>query len=364
MEKANDTTLILQGSDVESIIQHHGLNKIMDVLIERLQDAIASYLPDKIQIPVRSGLHYQHPHDGLIEWMPLLHTGEQAIIKVVGYHPFNPEVYQKPTILSTVSSYDVSTGHLTAVIDGVLLTAIRTGAASAVASKYLAHPQSSVLGIIGCGAQSVTQLHALARVFPIRKVLIYDIDQAAINSFASRIEPLQLDVEIVAKEANQIAEEVDILVTATTVEVGGRPLFEQLNTRSHLHINAVGSDFPGKVELPLDLLKRGFVCPDFPEQAREEGECQMLQEQEIGPSWVEVIKNYADYKHLPSMLTVFDSTGWPLEDLVLMEMFIAYARELGVGQKVALELVLEDSKSPYQFINTKNAQIKVTKSAG
>ena len=115
-------------------------------------------------------------------------------------------------------------------------------------------------------------------------------------------------------------------------------------------VNAVGSDFPGKVELPLSLLQQSFVCADFPEQAVLEGECQQLQETEIGPGWVEVIQNHHDYHQFKSKRTVFDSTGWPLEDLVIMELFFDYARKLALGEEIAIELLSDDAKNPYDFL--------------
>ena len=95
--------------------------------------------------------------------MPIYKKGAEVVIKVVGYHPKNPKNFNLPTILSSISSYDTKTGHLMGIADGVLLTALRTGAASAVASELLAKPESTTLGLIGCGAQSITQLHALSR---------------------------------------------------------------------------------------------------------------------------------------------------------------------------------------------------------
>ena len=85
--------------------------------------------------------------------MPLYNQGEKVLIKVVGYHPSNPSEHNLPTIISTISEYDTKSGHLCALIDGVLPTAIRTGAASAIASEMLANSESLTLGLIGCGAQ-------------------------------------------------------------------------------------------------------------------------------------------------------------------------------------------------------------------
>ena len=343
-------TLILSCADIHQIIRELGFNKVMDDLIQHLEKALLSFDPKQTIIPIRSGFHYYQPHTGLVEWMPLMNQGKEVSIKVVGYHPENPDVYALPTILSTISSYDVHTGHLSGLMDGVLPTALRTGASSAVASKLLAHPESQTLGLIGCGAQSITQLHAISRVFDIQKVLIYDIDPKSVFSFRERSSVIDLNIEIIPAEMYEVVEESDILCTATSIEVGTEPLFNDVETKNHLHINAVGSDFPGKTELPLGLLMQSFVCPDFRAQAVVEGECQQIPEEHIAPDWVTVIQDQDTYAHIKQAKSVFDSTGWALEDQVVMNLFMQYALDLGIGQQIEIESIPEDAKNPYEFL--------------
>ena len=137
MKINNKKTLVLSSQDIQTIVEHNGLNAIMDALIEQLYSALLHYDREKIQIPARSGFHYEKPHVGLVEWMPLMNKGKEVCLKLVGYHPSNPSIHDLPTIVSTIQSYDTSTGHLSAIMDGVLLTALRTGAASAVASRLM-----------------------------------------------------------------------------------------------------------------------------------------------------------------------------------------------------------------------------------
>ncbi|MEL6140348.1 MAG: ornithine cyclodeaminase family protein, partial [Bacteroidota bacterium] len=257
------TTLILSASEVERIIREVGLHPLMDELNVRMEKTFLEYDPAKTIVPVRSGFNYTKPEVGLVEWMPLYQTGELVLIKVVGYHPNNPNKYGVPTIVSTISNYDTATGHLKSLIDGILPTALRTGSASAVASKYLAHPESKILGLIGCGAQAVTQLHALSRVFAFEEVLYYDIDPDTTESFPGRVAALELQINMRSVAIGEIVRQADILCTATSIGVGEGPLFDHLPTKEHLHINAVGADFPGKTELPLSLLHECYVCPDF-----------------------------------------------------------------------------------------------------
>ena len=365
MRANKNKTLVLSSFDIQEILRHFGVDWTMMTLVERLRIAINNYNPQKISIPVRSGFHYEKPQSGLIEWMPLYHQDGQTgkvLIKVVGYHPSNPSKFTLPTIISTISEYDTNSGHLCAVIDGVLATAIRTGAASAVASKLMAHPASSNLGLIGCGTQAVTQLHAISLCFEIERVLFYDIDPNASSSFEKRCSALNLDIDFVSTNIEEIVKNSDILCTATSIDIGSGPLFSDIETKPHLHINAVGSDFPGKVEIPFDLLQKCFVCPDFIEQAIVEGECQQLERKDIGAGLVEVAQNSDKYAYLQNERSVFDSTGWALEDKVVMDLFLDCASELGLGQELEIEHRPSDTKNPYDFAEAENLKTDVTDS--
>lgn len=330
----------------------------MDELIERMYQAFKAFDIEQTKIPARAGFNYQTPQTGLVEWMPLYKTGEEVVIKVVGYHPQNPDLHNLPTILSTISAYDTASGHLIGLMDGVLPTALRTGAASAVASKVMAKPESKTLGLIGCGAQAVTQLHALSRLFDFTQILIYDTDDATCQSFADRIAPLNLNIFIANCNIKEIVETADIICTATSIDVGAGPLFETLNHQPHLHVNAVGADFPGKIELPKSLLLNSFVCPDFKDQAIIEGECQQLEDQAIAPNLDCIVKQATDYQYLQSQPTVFDSTGFALEDQVVMDLFLEYALQLGIGQEIAIESSPMDAKNPYNFLDRPMLELK------
>lgn len=350
---SNKKTTVLSSSDVQAIVQSYGLNNIMDKLINVLEREILAYDAKETVIPKRSGFNYEKPYSGLVEWMPVYSKEKEVVIKVVGYHPQNPIHFDLPTILSTISNYDTSTGHLNGVVDGVLLTALRTGAASAIASKYMAAPESSVLGLIGCGAQAVTQLHAISRIFDINKVVYFDIDKNTSANFKNRCALLtqDMDIEFVNAEIPEILRVSDILCTATSIDVAKGPLFSSnLPVNPELHINAVGSDFPGKIELPLALLKESFVCPDFKEQAQIEGECQQLESEDIGPELEALVKAPESYGSVKEQLSVFDSTGWALEDSVVMNLFMEVADELGIGTELVIENILTDAKNPYQFL--------------
>ena len=346
-------TLLLSNNDLHEIVARVGIDQLMDELISRITAALASFDEARTEIPVRSGFHYETPVAGLIEWMPLLEKQRSVLMKIVGYHPQSPDTLQLPTILSTLSKYDPTSGHLVALVDGTFLTAMRTGAASAVASLALAKPDSSTLGLIGCGAQAVTQLHALGRVFELKDVLIYDVDQTALQTFPDRITTFAGDnLRIRSAPVSQAVAESDILCVATSVAIGRGPVFEAREMKPWLHVNAVGSDFPGKIECPKDLLVESFVCADVLGQATREGECQQLTTEQIGADLVTVIRDAESYVDLQNQKTVFDSTGWALEDQIAMELVLEFAQSFGKGTEIEIESVSADPRDPYEFLTS------------
>ncbi len=343
-------TTVLSQLDIQAIVVEAGVDRLMDELIVRLDEAFRSFDPQRTSVPVRDGFSYTSPRSGLLEWMPLFQTGQHILMKMVGYHPQNPDLSSLPTILSDFSLYNATTGHLEAVVDGTLLTAFRTGAASAVASRFLAKPDSRVVGLIGCGAQAVTQLHALTRVFDVQRVCFFDTDFATMDSFERRCRPFAGQAEFEISSIEEILEQSDVVSIATTIDIGAGPVFDDVPTQKHLHINAVGSDFPNKFELPVSLLKRSFVTPDVRGQAEVEGECQQLAPADVAEELYQLMQRNDSSPELEQGLTVFDSTGWVLEDYVATKLFLEHARRLGLGTEVWMGTQSTDPKSPYVFL--------------
>ena len=343
-------TLVLAASDIAKIVLDVGLDEMMDDLISSLESAFAAASSRPIETPVRAGFEFAGPNPGLLEWMPVSDGAGTASLKMVGYNPSNPSAHGIPTIVSTVSSYDTTTGHLVGLADATFITALRTGAVSAVASSMLAPKTSKTIGLIGCGAQAVSQLHGLLRVFAIGRVVITDTDQGAERSFPARVEGIGgPELEISNVPIEEVVAEADILCTSTSVPVGSGPLFEGLDHKPWLHVNAVGSDFAGKFELPESMLRRAVVCTDFPDQALREGESQRLTRDELGPSLTELVSAPESWEGLRDRLTVFDSTGWALADHVAFRRIRAHAERMGLGTMFELETSAGDPLDPYQW---------------
>lgn len=343
-------TLLFSSHDIARIVQSVGLDRLMDDAINGISSACRTFDDTSYSVPVRGGFSYNDEHKGLLEWMPVIEFRNQVMMKLVAYHPRNPQQQNIPTVLSTAVTFDTSNGHTTKIVDATFLTSLRTGAASAVASSILAPPESRILGLVGAGTQAVTQLHGLSRIFEFEKILVNDVDAKSSDSFADRALFAGITTPVEVASLEHIVKTSDILCTATSIDVGMGPLFNDLELKPAVHINAVGSDFPGKTELPLPLLRRGLVCPDFREQAIQEGECQQLSATEIGPDLVTLLKDRDTYKSYRKKTTIFDSTGWAMEDFVCLDILTRLGVEVGCGTYIELECVADDPKNPYGFI--------------
>jgi ornithine cyclodeaminase/alanine dehydrogenase-like protein (mu-crystallin family)/pimeloyl-ACP methyl ester carboxylesterase len=338
--------VVLSRADIARIFAAVGPHVLMDDAIRRLEEALRRYDPQHTEVKPRDGFRYREPHVGLVEWMTVHARQQDVVVKLVGYHPENP-AHGLATVQATIARFSTQTGCIDALIEGSFATALRTGAASAIATRHCAAPGANVVGLVGCGAQAVTQLHALSRVMRIERVLVHDIQPSVRGSFVRRVAFLGLP--IIETSLDQLERESDVICTATSVDVGHGPVISGRHLKSHVHLNAVGSDLPGKIELPRALLRASMVIPDFPEQALLEGECQQLSLAEIGPALNEVVQDPEPAARRRTTPTVFDSTGHPLEDRVALEVLLHHGAALGVGQRLDLTTAGLDPRDPYAF---------------
>lgn len=342
------TTRVLGSDDLTALLRIVGRDRLMDLMIERMRQRFADHEPTAVEVRDRDGFRYDKPDLGLLEWMPTHELGGPVVVKMVGYHPTNPIQRGLPSVIATSAMWDTESGHLVALADATLLTAVRTGAASGLATDLLATTGPVTVGIVGLGAQAVTQLHAISRVRPIRRVIGIDVDEAVAATFAERVHFIDCDVEIAdPSRAATMTGDVDVLCTCTSVDIGAGPVIGDHPPRPGLHVNAVGADFPGKLELPGGVLRDALIVPDTRAQCIAEGECQQVAESAIGPSLAELIQRWPDHLEHRHRTTVFDSTGWAVEDDVALRLAVELSSAHGIGSDLALEHLPADAYDPY-----------------
>ncbi len=197
----------------------------MPTILRLLEEAFREKGQGKVEMPPKPGIHTMP--DAFIHAMPAyIPSLKSAGIKwVSGY----PENYKRglPYITGLLILNDVETGIPLAVMDCTWITAMRTGAATGVSAKYLAHPNSEVAGILACGVQGRTNLEALACLFPLKRVYAYDILPEAQEKYIADLRAKSKFEIVGVKEPKQAVVESDLVVTSGPILKHPTPTIEK-----------------------------------------------------------------------------------------------------------------------------------------
>lgn len=251
-----------------------------------------------------------------------------AGMKWVNVHAGNPQ-RGLPTVMAVLVYNDPGTGYPLAVMDATDITAYRTGAAAAIASKYLAREGSNTMGVIGAGRQAYTQILAHLEIFKFNKIKIYDISREAVDKLLKSLPDYPL-------EASSLFDAVqsDIVCTVTTAR---EPVIKKEWVSPGTHINAVGADAEGKQELEPSILKSACVVVDDIRQAAKAGEINVpitrgyYSQHEVYGTLGELTTGQKRGRTGDSQITVFDSTGVAIEDIAVARLLFDCAKENNVG---------------------------------
>jgi len=199
--------LYLSKAEVEAV------GVTMAEIVESLEVTFRAKGEGRTEMPPKPGIH-PGGGDSFLHAMPAyIPDLKSAGIKWVAAFPDNPKK-GLPYITGLVIFNDVDTGLPLAVMDGVWMTAMRTGAATALSAKYLARPESSVVGVLGCGVQGRSNVEALDVLFPLKEVRAYDVNAESVEQYAADIRT-QLDLEVIAVATPRDAVSgCDMVVTA------------------------------------------------------------------------------------------------------------------------------------------------------
>jgi alanine dehydrogenase len=324
-------TLLLDGEAVAA-------NAALPAVTAAVEDAFAAYERGDATMPPKSYIDLPQ-HDGDFRSMPAyIDAGdwEGAAVKWVNSHPHNPDRHDLPTVMGTVIYSDPATAFPLAVMDGTRLTAARTGAAAAVATDHLAVPDARSVGLIGAGAQAVTQLDAIAGVRDVERVVVSDRDEQRVAAFVDRFDDA-FDVR-----AGSVADAAacDVVSTTTPVET---PIVEREMVGADTHVNAMGADAAGKHELADDLLLDAKIVIDDHDQCTHSGEINVpyaagiLTDDDIHAELGAVVTGAAAGRTDADGITVFDSTGLAIQDVAAAR--IVYERAVENGDGTTFDLL-------------------------
>jgi ornithine cyclodeaminase/alanine dehydrogenase-like protein (mu-crystallin family) len=291
----------------------------MPAAIRAVADALVELSTGRALVPPRTSLEI----DGLRTTalvMPAYLPGPKRIgLKLISLCEDNP-ARGLPLAQAVIIVMDAERGTPLAVLEAGYLTAVRTGAASGVATDVLARKDARVAAVFGAGVQGRTQLEAIAAVRPLRRAFIVDTDRAAAAAFAAEM-GRTLALEVVPTDAPTALREADVVSTATTSTV---PVFLDAELKAGVHINAVGSYKPHVREIPGETIRRAGLFVDERRSSLDEAGDILLAIREglIGEGHIraeigEVLAGLKPGRRSDDEITVFKSVGNAVEDLAV-----------------------------------------------
>jgi ornithine cyclodeaminase len=287
-----------------------------------------------------------HSANGVIELMPTS-DGELYSFKYVNGHPINTQ-FRKLTVTAFGVLADVRSGYPLLLSEMTISTALRTAATSALAGSCLARRGSSVMALIGLGAQAEFQALAFKAAVGIKRLRVFDVDPAAVAKFGINMRGYGLDV-IATDSVTSAVKGADIVTTATAAKRNAVILTSDM-IGPGVHINAIGGDCPGKTELERELLERGRIFVEYLPQSRVEGEIQQLPvDSDITELW-EVLAGKRPGRVSAAEVTIFDSVGFAIEDFSLLRYLYDLSSTLELHQEIDLVPTLEDPKDLFGLL--------------
>ncbi|MGJ9424944.1 ornithine cyclodeaminase [Nesterenkonia halotolerans] len=324
-------------------IQREGVEHLMTEMIHYLEDDFRRWESfDKIPRIA------SHTPFGVIELMPTSDL-ETYAFKYVNGHPLNPSRgFQTVTAFGMLA--DVDNGYPTFLAEMTLLTALRTAATSAMTAKALARKDSRRMALIGAGSQAEFQALAFRSALGIEDLQVFDVDPAAVEKLRRNLEPLGFRV-LAARSTDEAVTGVDIITTCTA-DKAQNTILSSAQVSPGVHINAVGGDCPGKTELDAEILRRGRVFVEYPEQTRIEGEIQQMEADFPVVEFWKVLTGAETGRQSEEQITIFDSVGFAIADLSALR-FVRDATA-GTDLQTTLDLVVdpEDPKDLFSLVSS------------
>jgi len=323
--------LILNRDCVMSVLQ-------MRDCIDVLEGAFSELSNGSAVLPLRIGISAP---DGVSLYMPAYLKQMNALaVKVVSVYKNNPQKYQLPTTIGKVLVQNPETGEVICIMDGGYLTAVRTGAVSGLATKFLARPnENQVVAIFGAGVQAQMQLWGVCEARKISRALVYDSVPGAAEKFAQSMGQ-KLNLEIVVAQDPHALLEADIICTATS---SATPIFDGSRVKPGTHINGIGSHSPGARELDSAIIQRSLLIADSRDACLNEAGDVMIPIKEgiitadhIYADLGEIVTRKKPGRTSDSQITLFKSNGLAIQDVAASRLVYEKALAAGLGVEVDL----------------------------
>lgn len=322
-------TLLLKRRDVAELLT-------IDECITAVEQAFRLHAEGKALPPKVLGIHTKnggfHIKAGIL-------GSERTyfVAKVNANFPGNPKQYGLPTIQGIIAVCDGLNGRLLALMDSIEITILRTGAATAVAAKYLALSDAKIVTICGCGNQGRISLKALMKVRKLEKVYACDIDKLQAEKFAGEFAQ---ELEVIAITVNDLHKALGQSQICVTCTPSKEPFIHAEDIIPGTFIAAVVADSEEKHELFSDLVASSKIVVDLAEQSAAIGELHhAIQQELITPAGIhaelgQIIAGKKPGRESDKEVIIFDSTGTALQDVAAAAIVYEKALATGIVTKV------------------------------
>ena len=330
--------MILTGKQIKKLLD-------MKDVLGAVEDAFKHKGLDKVQMPAKVYLFYSK-FDGDLRTMPsYVEDMDVSAVKIVNVHPQNQKNYGMRTVMAVLVLINPHTGAPLAFMDATHITDMRTGAASAVASKYLARPNPRVIGIIGAGNQARTQMLAMITQFGnFDEVRIFDMypekTKSLVREFRRKYKDKVGKIKGVQTAKDAVVDS-DIVITATSSR---GPIVMDEWVRPGTHFSCIGADAPGKQEMDPRILKRAHLVIDDWEQASHSGEINVplskgeLTKDDVNAEIGHIVAGLKPGRSNDQEITVFCSTGLAIQDCLTAKIVYDHAMNQKVGRSMQIVL--------------------------
>jgi len=324
-------TILLSRKDIERLLTMKDCMAAVEKAFADLAQG-GAIMPQRTPIPTPE-------YEGVALFMPAYIKSMGALgAKVVTVYKNNMAKHKLPVVLGTIILLDDATGFPVAVMDGGFITAMRTGAVSGVATKYMARADAKVGMIFGTGVQAYTQVLAMCEARKFKKILAYSIDPGERKAdFKRRVEAAtKVAVEIVASPEKAVCE-ADVVTLATSAK---DPIVNGDWFKPGTHINGVGSHAPGMRELDEKTVVKSKIVCDLISACQAEAGDFMIPANEGKWKWEsvrgslgDVVLNRIKGRENDEEITIFKSVGLAIQDMSTARAVYEKAKKDGAGME-------------------------------
>jgi ornithine cyclodeaminase/alanine dehydrogenase len=305
----------------------------MPEIIESMEKMFQAKGEGRTEMPPKPGIH-PGTGDSFIHAMPAsIPDLNSAGIKWVSGFPDNP-ARGLPYISGLLIFNDVQTGLPLSVMDGVWMTAKRTGAASAISGRHLARPDSSVMGILGCGVQGRSHVEAMKVLFPIEKVMAYDANEEARDLYIDEVST-QFELEVVpAQTPREAVSDCDIVVTAGPMMKTPHATIQSGWLDEGAFASLVDYDSYWQ---PAAMHEAARFCTDDTTQFRAAQKAGYFKDiPELHADLGELVTGQKPGRETPAERTMTANLGLALDDMAVAPLIYQKAKDKGVGTWLSL----------------------------